>query len=431
MSTLPPPAKGWARRFFTIWTGQAFSLFGSSLVQFALVWWLTAKTGSATVLAIGTLIAMIPQVLVGPLAGTLVDRWNRRVVMIVADTFVAAATTVLLLLFFYDQAQIWHIYLIMLVRSVAGAFHYPAMASSTSLMVPQKHLSRVGGLNEALRGLMNIAAPPVGALAVLVMPMHWVLAIDLITAVIAVIPLLLLNIPQPERATSIQKTSVMSDFREGLRYLRNWRGMLMVILMAAALNALLTPASAMNPLIVTKHFGRGPGELAGLESIFGIGVVIGGILIGVWGGFKRKMLTSLSGILGIGAGSLMIGLAPASAFWMAIVGNFMIGFFLPIANGPLSAVFQTVIAPEMQGRVMSLLSAIALSASLISLAIAGPLADVIGVTTFFALAGVACIVLGLLASTSSEMLNVENHGKNHPDPTDSGVMMSTSEVSAD
>jgi MFS transporter, DHA3 family, macrolide efflux protein len=188
-STSQSIPENWAVRFFTIWTGQAFSLFGSALVQFALVWWLTRETGSATVLATATLVALLPQIVIGPFAGTLVDRWNRRVIMIVADTSIALATLLLFYLFASDQIQIWHIYAIMAIRSLGGAFHGPAMTASTSLMVPDKHLARVAGANQTLQGLLSIFAPPLGALLIELFSTQNVLLIDVGTALLAILPL--------------------------------------------------------------------------------------------------------------------------------------------------------------------------------------------------------------------------------------------------
>lgn len=160
----------WLRRFAPLWGGQAMSLLGSRLVQFALVWHLTVQTGSTAVLATATLVAMLPEVLLGPFAGALVDRWDRRKVMIFADAAVALTTLGLVLLFLTGRVEIWQIYAAMFLRSLGGAFHWPAMQASTSLMVPQKHLARLSGANQALQGLLSIAAPPLGALLLGLMP---------------------------------------------------------------------------------------------------------------------------------------------------------------------------------------------------------------------------------------------------------------------
>src|SRR4030042_661907 len=154
----PTDEKRLTRRFFVMWGCQAPSLIGSALVQFALVWWLTIETESATVLAFAMMMAMLPQIVIGPFAGALVDRWNRRHVMIWADLSIALATAVLIVLFAADIQQVWHIYAILFVRSAGGAFQWPAMAASTTLMVPKKHLARVGGLNEAIQGAVSTPA---------------------------------------------------------------------------------------------------------------------------------------------------------------------------------------------------------------------------------------------------------------------------------
>src|SRR5215216_6313487 len=156
-----PATHKWTGRFFTIWFGQALSLFGSALVQFALIWWLTQKSGSATVLAVATLVGMLPQIVIGPFAGALVDRWNRRLIMIFADATIALFSLLLAYLFATGVVQIWHIYAVMAVRSLGGAFHFPAMAASTPLMVPKEQLTRINGLNQALQGVNGLVAPPV------------------------------------------------------------------------------------------------------------------------------------------------------------------------------------------------------------------------------------------------------------------------------
>jgi len=175
----------WAPKFFTIWTGQAFSLIGSAPVQFALVCWITKSTDSATVLANATLMALLPQILLGPFIGALVDRWNRRLIMILADTDIAAATGILIFLFATGRVQVWQIFFILLVRSLGGAFHSPAMTASTSLMVPKQHLARLSGMNQTLQGMLSIFAPPLGAMLIGLLPMQGVLAIDIGTAAIA------------------------------------------------------------------------------------------------------------------------------------------------------------------------------------------------------------------------------------------------------
>jgi len=404
----------WAAKFFTIWGGQSFSLVGSALVQFALVWWLTAKTGSAIILATATLAALLPQIVLGPFAGALVDRWNRRLIMIVADSSIAAATGVLIFLFATGRVQVWHVYIIMFLRSLGGAFHHPAMASSTSLMVPDKHLARIAGMNQTLQGMTSIFAPPLGALLISLLPTEQVLVIDIGTAALAVIPLFFIPIPQPPRQTAqangtVQKTSYWYDLKEGFLYVVKWPVLLGVILLAMMLNFLLSPASSLLPLLVRQEFHGGAQQLAWVESVFGVGVILGGLALSVWGGFKRRIMTSFCGIIGIGAGIALSGLTPADLFWLLLAANFVIGFTQVFANGPLLAIFQSAVTPDMQGRVFSLISAGAAAMMPLSLLSAGPVSDWLGVRVWYVFGGAVCILTTLAALFIPAIVNIESN----------------------
>lgn len=421
------PQTHWKRRFFTIWVGQQVSLAGSMLAGFALVWWITQSTGSATILATASLVQMLPAIVVGPFAGALVDRWNRRLVMIVADTIIALLSAWLAYLFWAGALQIGHVYLIMAARSLGGAFHWPAMAASTSLMVPDEQLARVAGLNQTMHGVLNIISPPLGALLLSLLPLHGIMAIDVGTAALAVLPLLVLSIPQPVRravaaATPGQeqtaKPSLWTDLREGLQYVWAWKGLRVILVMAMVINFSFNPAASLVPILVTKHFGAGAAQLAGLNSSWGIGVVLGGLLLSTWGGFKRRIVTSMVGLVGMGLGALLIGFTPASAFWLALGAMALTGVMNPIANGPMNAIFQSVVAPEMQGRVFSLINSGCSAAAPLGMAIAGPVADAVGVQVWFILAGAACVSLALVGWSMGDVRNIE---QNHSHAATQGV----------
>jgi len=397
---MEPRKPGWKLTFFAIWSGQAFSLLGSELVQFALVWWLTESTGSATVLATATLVALLPGILLGPFAGALVDKWNRRTVMIVADTVIAAATAGLALIFAFGEAQIWHVYAIMFIRATAGGFHWPAMQASTSLMVPEEHLSRVAGFNQALHGAMGMLCPPLGALLLSTLALQHVLTIDVGTAVVAVLPLLFVRIPQPEPSAAVKvqdkKGSVWRDVREGLRYIWGWPGLFAIVAMGTLANFLFNPAFALLPILITDHFRGGAFHLAWSDAAAGTGVVLGGLILGAWGGFRRRILTSMMGLAVFGLGIVAIGLAPSHAFWLAIGGLFVVGMAIAMVDGPMFAVLQAKVAPEMQGRVFTLTHSAAKAMAPLSLAIAGPVADRFGVQIWYVVAGTACALMGVL-----------------------------------
>ncbi len=406
------PGRKWLAPFFTLWGGQAFSLLGSQLVQFALVWWLTQTTGSATVLALATLMAMLPQIILGPVAGAMVDRFNRRVVMILADGLSALAVVVLAVLFWVGQVQVWHVYLLMFLRSAAGAFHWPAMQASTSLMVPKEHLSRVQGLNQMLNGLMNIGAAPLGALLLGLLPMQGVLAVDVVTAVVAITSLFFIAVPQPAPQSSVEEGqsqgSLIHDLKAGFRYVWAWPGLLIIAIMATLINLLLTPTSALQPILVTRHFGGSAAHLAWLEAAWGVGVVAGGLALGAWGGFRRRVYTSMVGLILLGTAVGAVGLVPPQAFWLAVLLMFLCGFSNPMVNGPLFAVIQAVVAPQMQGRVFTLIGSLATAMSPLGLIFAGPLADRFGVQVWYLIGGLLTALLGATAFFVPAVMNIES-----------------------
>lgn len=402
----------WMKKFIPIWSAQIFSLLGSGVVQFAFVWWLTQKTGSAVVLTTATLVAILPEVLLSPFAGALVDRWNRRWVMVIADASIAMVTLMLVVLFALNRVEIWQIYVVLFLRSIGGIFHWPAMQASTTLMVPQEHYSRIAGINQAIRGALNIVAAPMGALLMSVLQFYQVVAVDVVTAAIAITPLLFIHIPQPvheDAGNMITPARLLKDIREGFNFLKAWKGLLYLLLLAALLNFLLAPSGTLMPLLVTRHFGKGVWELSILESALGIGTVAGGLILGAWGGFKKRIVTSLTGVIGLGLGVAIMGLAPANAFIMGVVGCACCGFMNPIANGPLQAIMQSTVPPEMQGRVMGVTTSVCTAMMPLSMVVAAPVAELLGIRTWFWAGGLLVMLAGGLGLFVPAIMTLESH----------------------
>ena len=382
----------WRPPFFTIWTGQAASLLGSKVAQFALIWWLTTRTGSATVLSMASLVGLVPEIVLGPLAGAYVDRWNRRIVMIVADTAIALASLWLAYLFWVDAIQLWHVYVIMFVRSIGGSFHWPAMQASTSLMVPKGQLTRVAGMNQTLHGLLDVFGAPLGALLMEVLPLHGVMMVDVGTAALAVAPLFFVHIPQPERTRAEQpdapRQSIWADMREGLRYLLGWPGLVILTVVGMAFKIVLTPAFSLIPLLVKDHFGGDAAQLSLLEAVIGGGIVAGGLILSAWGGFRKKVYTMALGLIGIGVAFVIWGIVPEDMFWLTVFSGVGLGLMLPLVDGPLMAILQSTVAPELQGRVFTLFGSLIQLTSPIGLVMAGPISDWLGLEIWYTVAGV-------------------------------------------
>ena len=375
-------------------------MFGSRLVRFTIVWYLTLQTGSATVLAITMIMAVLPQILIAPFAGSYVDRWNRRRTMIIADMITALSIFFLVAMFYFGTIEIWHIYLAMLIGSAAGAFHWPAMLASTTLMVPKKHLSRIAGMNHTLQGAAGILAPPLGALVLILLPMSTILMLDVATAFIAISALAAVHVPQPERKSPLVEKSVLGDMMDGFRFLRKSRGLLLIVLMAMFLNLVGGPASTLIPILVTNHFHGDVSSLAIIQSASAIGMVLSGVFLGIWGGGKKRTVTALVTLIGMGILEILIGLMPPDAFLQATALFFFMAALGTIVNGSILALLQSTIPVDMQGRVFALFGSGATAMMPIGLIIAGPVADVYGVPIWFVVSGLATIVLTTAALLS-------------------------------
>lgn len=400
----------WAGGFFTIWTGQTLSSLGTQVAQFALVWWLTEKTGSATILATSVLVVYLPEVFLAPIIGTLNDRWNRRIVMLVSDTLVAIAMAGLAGLFWMEIIDIWHIYAVNFLTSIGRAFQGLAMITSTPLMVPEKHLARIQGTNQTLHGVISMGGPPLGALALAVFEIHIILAIDVLTAMLAIGPLIFIMIPQPKRMEEkrSQEDGIWVDMLEGFRYLWRWIGLRNLILIAAVLNIFGNTKMTISPLLITDHFNGGATELGWFNSAWGVGIVLGGLLVGAWGGFRRRIMTTIFGWIVYGIGTIIVGIAPHTRFALAITGIALSGVGSSLINAPLRALLQANVDPHLQGRVFGALHSSVQFTTMLGLIVIGPVTDVFGPQPWFLIGGLLTLVLGISARMIPSVVSIED-----------------------
>lgn len=393
---MKPRNDSWLRTFLIIFTGQAFSLLGSAAVNFALVWWLTAETGSATILAYASIAAILPQALLGPIAGPFVDRWDRRLTIIVADLFVAATSIVLFVMFAAGTPPTATVIAIIAARALGAAFHTPASQAAVPMYVPTEQLMRVAGWNFFLGSGVAMAGPVLGALLIATMSMPAVFALDLAGALIAVVSLLVVRIPHPQRPEGASSTpDFIGEFAEGWRELVQHRGLLHMALMLTVVTLLYMPINALFPLMTRAHFGGGAGAASVAELAFGAGMLAGSFAIGALSArFSGVRLVS-AGILLIGAALAIAGFLPSSAFWAFLVLCVVMGISVPMFAAPLTAMFQTLIHPAKLGRVMSLYMTMSHLVAPIGLALAGPLAERTGVAAWFAISGILIAALGV------------------------------------
>lgn len=396
----------WALRYWSIFVGQALSLMGSALTQFVLLWWITDTTGSVSALATAGMVALLPQALLSPLGGTLADRYSRRILMIGTDAISALCILVLIVLFLTETVALWHVYTMMFVRSAMQAFQMPAAAASTAMLVPQSFLSRAAGLNQTLQSLMIIAAAPLGALAIGLMPMGLALGIDVFTAVLGIVPLLIFRIPQIGRASG-QDVGLWVEFREGVRLVWDNPGLRSLYGLLAAVVLVIMPSATLVPLLVKEHFGGGPGQVALMEALWGVGMLLGGLAVTALAP-RRHVRWMLWGFALSCMAFALAGLMPGDALAVALIWWILSGITFVIGNAPIMALLQTIVPNQLQGRVLSLLNMVMGLAAPVGLAIATPLGEIIGVRWLFVATGIAGTCVSLLGFISRALLRLDD-----------------------
>jgi len=300
----------------------------------------------------------------------------------------------------------------MVARAVGGIFQFPAMYASIPMIVPEKYLTRAAGLDQILGGVVNIAAPPAGALLLETLPMYGVLAVDIGTAMIAVVCVFVIAIPKPAQTTLIGHSSVMGDMVQGFSYIWSWRGLTIILGLVTLAHFFTTPAFVLLPVFVTEHLESNVLRLGWLSSAFGIGIIAGGLVLGAWGGFKRRIITILTGITIAGIATIGLGFTTVSLFFLGIVSSFMIGFGFSLCDAPFMAFLQSSVDKDMQGRIFSLIGSINAAVSPIGLAIAGPVADVIGTRYLLYVAGIAFILVVVTSIFIPSVMNIEQQTSN-------------------
>lgn len=388
----------WLRTFLIIFSGQAFSLLGSAAVNFALVWSLTAKTGSATVLAFASIAALLPQALLSPIAGTYVDRWDRRRTMIVADLFIALTSLGLVWLFASGEPTTAAVIAIIAIRSLGAAFHTPASQAAVPMYVPAERLEQVAGWNFFLSSGVAMAGPVLGAFLLATLSMQAVFAVDVVGALLAVVSLLLVRIPNPEREDTGEAPNLLREFADGWRELVSHRGLLHLALILTVVTLVWMPISALFPLMTAAHFGGGAEEASIAELAFGAGMLGGSLALGALSARFSSVRLVVAAVIAIGTTLVIAGLLPASAFWAFVVTCVAMGFAGPLFGAPIMAMFQTLVEPAKLGRVMSLYMTMNLLVAPIGLLLAGPLAERTGVAPWFAYSGVVVVAVGLILS---------------------------------
>ena len=385
----------WKKQFVTIYAGQAFSLLGSAAVQFAVIWWLTIQTESAITLTIASIVAFLPNMLIGPFAGVWIDRYNRRTVMIAADGLVALSSVILGAAFLLvESSPIWFIYMILFLRGLGNTFHGPAMQAVIPILVPAEMLTKAGGWGNLINSISNMLGPVLGAALMGFLPISSIMLVDIFGAGFAIVCLLFVAIP--DISQSGEEVHMLSDMKQGFAAMRANKPLMAVFVPMVMMTILYMPLGALFPLMVRTYFMGEAWHNSVVEFVFAGGLLLSSIVLGIGGGMKKRFLMASLAISLLGAASLLSGMVSPDGFWIFVVCCFFIGGSGTFINVPIMAYTQETIAPEMMGKVFSILMAAMTLAMPVGLLIAGPVSEIVGVNTWFFWSGIALVATGIL-----------------------------------
>jgi MFS family permease len=361
--------------FTIIWFGQLVSLLGTGMTQFALTIWAWQATGEATALALVALFTAVPQILTSPLAGAIVDRYDRKHVMMLSDLAAGISTVAVLLLHSSGRLQVWHLYVTAAFTGAFSAFQFPAYSAAVSTILSKEQYGRASGMISLAEAASGIVAPIAAGIALTVVGIDGIMLFDVLTFIVAIGTLLIIRIPRSivTGEDAAGKRSLWEDSIFGFRYIfarPSFVGLLSVFL---ALNFILGFSFTLFAPMILARTGDNTLVLGSVQSAFGVGGILGGLLMSTWGGPKRKIHGILLGSIVASLGTCFFGIGRSPWIWAAVSFSLMI--LLPVLNGSSQAIWQAKIPPNIQGRVFATRALLARVAQPISLAITGPLVD--------------------------------------------------------
>ncbi|MFC7680112.1 MFS transporter [Paenibacillus sp. GCM10028914] len=393
----------WKRNILLFLSSQTLSLFGSALVQYAIMWHITLTTQSGMMMTLYIICGFIPTFFLSPFAGVWADRYNRKFLIMISDAMIAVVTLILAITFMLGYEAMWLLFVIAAVRALGAGIQTPAVGAILPQIVPQDKLTRINGINGSLQALMMFIAPIVSAAILTLATIEMILFIDVITAAIAILTLFFfLKIPLHQKASDEQKTGYLDDFKQGLVYIRQHAFLKTLFIFFAIFFVLMAPASFLTPLQVTRTFGDEVWRLTAIEIAFSVGMMAGGGVIASWGGFKNKVYTMTFASLIMGVCTVALGIVPI--FWIYLAVMAVFGVAMPIFNTPTMVLLQEKVEDNYLGRIFGVFGMISTSMMPIGMLIFGPLADVVKVEWLLLGTGLLFLALTFFFSTNKRLV---------------------------
>lgn len=387
----------WKNKISKFLAAQTISLLGSSLVQYAIIWFITLKTSSGMMMAIATICGYMPQMSISLFAGVWIDRYNRKFITMAADALIAFATLIIALLLYFGFTQIWLLFIVLIVRSIGTGIQTPTVNALIPQIVPQQHLLKINGINSSLNALTMFLSPVLSGLILSLTSIETTFFVDVVTAIIGISLTATIAIPplKQEQNKSVSQ-SIFTEIKNGFAYLANHQLIRRQLLFIVVVMILISPSAFLTPLLVSRSFGAEVWRLSVSEMTFSLGAIAGGILIAWLGGCKNRVNTIV--ISTVAYGCLMMAIGAAPNFILYLIFNGLIGITMPCFNAPVNVLIQENSEAAMHGRLFSIMQVANACALPIGTLVFGPLADVISVNTLMICCGLAVIGVALYHS---------------------------------
>lgn len=384
--------KDWKKNIVLFLISQTISLFGTSLVQYAIMWHITLETQSGLMMTISIICGFFPMFVLSPFAGVWADRYNRKNLIALADSFIAASTLILAILFYFGHGSIWLLFAVSAVRAFGSAVQAPAVNAFIPQLVPEDKLTKVNATNGSVQSMVTLLSPMVSGALLTLTSIEVIFLIDVVTAAIAIFILMLFLHAEPHaKALEKQEGSYFTDMHEGIRYIKEHEFLKTYFAFLAGFYVLFAPAAFLTPLQTARTFGDDVWRLTALEMVFSVGMMLGGIFMAYWGGFKNKIHTMALACFVVGGCTVALGIVPN--FWVYIFFMGMFGVVMPILNTPAMVLLQERVEGDFMGRVFSVLSMISSIMMPFGMLVFGPISDFVKIEWLLIGTGMMDIVL--------------------------------------
>lgn len=382
--------KNWKKVASEFVIAQSISLFGSSIVQYSIIWYLTLETGSAKILTITTLCGFLPQMLISFFSGTLIDKYNKKNILIISDTIIAISTFLLAISFFLGEKNYNLLFIVLIIRSLGTGIQTPTVNTIIPQIVPEEKLLKINGIYSTISSIINFLSPAISGIILSLSTIEFTLMIDVVTAFIGILITVTLNLKLFSLEIENEKKDYFIELKFGIRYINKNKNLKYLFLYQFMILFLISPSAFLNPLLVNRTFGEELWRLSFTEMTYSLGMIMGGVFITK---LKRDLGLKITLLSGIIYGIFMVGLGSMKYFILYLLINTMIGVTSPCYSAPIITTIQKKIDSNIQGRVFSFLQIVNTCSLPLGMIFFGPIADLIKIQTIFRISGL--LVIGL------------------------------------